>query len=352
MPLELKQIFYEAITAKASDLHLVTGQPPTLRIDGILHYLKDHPPVESRQIMEMLDKILNEKQREEILQKKEGDFSYQFENLARFRINLFWERGSLSLSARIIWPHLPNMEEIQMPPVAYELAKSKDGLIIVTGPAGCGKSTTLAAFINYINQTRACRIITLEDPIEFIFSSQKSIIVQRELGKDMLSFAQALKHVVRQDPNVIMVGEMRDLETVALTITLAETGHLVLATLHTPNAAQTIDRIVDVFPPHQQTQIRLQLALALRAVIAQQLLPKIGGGRLAAREILINTPALSTLIRENKIAQVKSTLQTGGKYGMFTMEQNLRELYRKGLISKEVAIAHASYPEEIIAELE
>jgi len=351
MALELKEIFREAVINKASDIHLVVGQPPTLRIDGVLHRLEKYPPLEHRQIVEMINKVLREEEKNEIFQKKESDFSYQFENLARFRINLFWERGNLSLSARVIWPHLPTMEEIQMPPIAYELANKKDGLIIVTGPAGCGKSTTLAAFINHINQTRSCRIITLEDPIEFIFLSQKSIIVQRELGRDMLSFAAALKHVLRQDPNVIMVGEMRDLETVALTITLAETGHLVLATLHTPNAAQTIDRIIDVFPPHQQTQIRLQLALALRAVIAQQLIPKVGGGRIAAREILINIPAIATLIRENKIAQMKSVIQTNSKYGMFTLEQNLCYLYQKGIITKEAAIAHASYPEEIIAQL-
>jgi twitching motility protein PilT len=351
MTLDLKQIFYEAIKNKASDVHLVAGQPPTLRVDGVLKRLENQPLLEANQIVEMVTKILTEKERDEIFQKKESDFSYQIENLARFRINLFWEKGNLSLSARVIWPHLPTMEEIQMPPIAYELANKKDGLIIVTGPAGCGKSTTLAAFINYINQNRSCRIITLEDPIEFVFPSQKSIIVQRELGRDMISFNEALKHVLRQDPNVIMVGEMRDLETFALTLTLAETGHLVLATLHTPNAAQTIDRIVDVFPSHQQTQIRLQLALALRAIIAQQLLPKMGGGRIASREILINIPAIATLIRENKIAQIKSVIQTSGKYGMFTMEQNLRELYKKNLISKETAIAHASYPEEIITEL-
>ncbi len=352
MPIELKQIFREAIESKASDVHLVAGQPPTLRVDGILRRLEKYPVLEHRQIFEMVNKIIRDEKRDEIFQKKESDFSYQFENLARFRINLFWEKENLSLSARLIWPHLPTMEEVQMPAIAYELANKKDGLIVVTGPAGCGKSTTLAAFINHINQTRSCRIITLEDPIEFVFLPQKSIIVQRELGRDMLSFAEALKHVVRQDPNVIMVGEMRDLETVALTITLAETGHLVLATLHTPNAAQTIDRIVDVFPSHQQTQIRLQLALVLRSVISQQLLPKIGGGRIAAREILINTPAVATLIRENKIAQIKSVIQTSGKYGMFTMEQNLREIYQKKLITKETAIAHAGYPEEIITQLE
>lgn len=342
----IEEIFREAANKKASDVHLIANQPPVFRIDGILQR-SQFAVLTSEKIIELVTSILTEKQKKDIFENKELDFSYELKDTARFRVNLFWEKGNLALAARLIWPHLPTMEEIDMPPIGYELTKLNQGLIIITGPAGCGKSTTLAAMLNYINLNRACNIITLEDPIEFVFSSQKSIIRQRELGKDMLSFHEALKHVVRQDPNVIMLGEMRDLETISSAITLAETGHLILATLHTPSASQTIDRIIDVFPPHQQTQIKLQLALVLRAIIAQQLLPKIKGGRVVAREILINTPAVSNLIRENKIAQIQSVIQTGAKDGMITMEQSLRQLYQRGLISKETAIAHTANPEEI-----
>ncbi|MCD6470943.1 type IV pilus twitching motility protein PilT [bacterium] len=337
----LERIFQEAINKKASDIHLMVGQPPILRIDGVLTRT-NYPALSNKDISDLIEKMLNEKQKNEIYNKKELDFSYAVDSGIRFRINLFWEKGNLALSARIIGPKIPTMEEIGMPKITYELTKLNQGLIIVTGPTGCGKSTTLAAMIDHINKNRAVHIITLEDPIEFIFEPKKSIIAQRELGEDMLSFAEALKHVVRQDPNVIMVGEMRDLETIALALTLAETGHLILATLHTPNAFQTIDRIIDVFPPYQQTQIRLQLALSLKAVIAQQLLPKINGGRIAAREILINTPAIANLIRENKLEQIKSVIQTGNKFGMITMEQSLEELYKNGLIAKEVIINHKS----------
>ncbi|MGC9049039.1 MAG: type IV pilus twitching motility protein PilT [Patescibacteria group bacterium] len=349
MNFTLDDIFQKAAERKASDVHLVDNQPPVFRIDGIL-VRSNFPVLKSEEIINLVGPLLTEKQKNQIFEKKELDTSYELNQIARLRINLYWERGNLALAARLIWPHLPTMEEIEMPPITYELCKLNQGLIIVTGPAGCGKSTTLAAMINYINQNRSCNIITLEDPIEFVFSSDQSIVSQRELGKDMLSFQEALKHVVRQDPNVIMVGEMRDLETIALAITLAETGHLVLATLHTPNTSQTIDRIIDIFPPYQQTQIRLQLALSLRAIIAQHLLPRKPSGRIAVREILINTPAIANLIRENKIAQIKSVLQTSSKEGMISMEQSLNQLIRRKLITREVALAHTLYPELIIEE--
>ena len=224
-----------------------------------------------------------------------------------------------------------------MPQVVYEMTRAHQGLILVTGPTGCGKSTSLAAMINLINSERVANIITLEDPIEFIFTPEKSIIRQRQLGTDMVSFESALKHVLRQDPNVIMIGEMRDLETIAATLTLAETGHLVIATLHTHNAGQTIDRIVDVFPPYQQNQVRLQLSMSLNGVISQQLLPSIGGGRVAAREILINTPAISNIIRENKIPQIKTAIQTSADDGMITLEQDLTRLLKDEIINEETA---------------
>jgi twitching motility protein PilT len=232
-----------------------------------------------------------------------------------------------------------------MPEIVYELCRLNQGLILMTGPTGCGKSTSLAAMINLINQERRANIITLEDPIEFVFQSDKSLIRQRQLGTDMLSFAEGLKHVLRQDPNVVMVGEMRDLETIATAITLAETGHLILATLHTFSAAQTIDRIIDSFPPYQQNQVRLQVSMTLAGVISQRLLPQKNSGRIAAREVLINNPAVANLIRENKVAQIKSTIQTSADEGMITMDQNLKDLYEKGLIEREVAEAHMVSPE-------
>ena len=344
----LQEIFQQALELKASDVHLLTNEPPIFRIDGVLIRQTKFPTLSSQDIINLTMPLVDKKQKIKIFNNKELDLSLELDHFARFRINLYWEKNNLALAARIIWPHVPTMEEITMPPITKELTKLHNGLIIVTGPTGCGKSTTLAAMIDYINQTRTCNIITLEDPIEFVFKPAKSIISQRELGKDMISFDDALKHIVRQDPNVIMVGEMRDLETMSLALTLAETGHLILATLHTPNAPQTIDRIIDVFPPHQQTQIRLQLALALRAVIAQHLLPLKKGGRIAAREVLINDSAVSNLIRENKINQLKSALQTGSQEGMISMEQSLNYLLRQGLITREVALAHTLYPELII----
>ena len=284
MAITLPQIFQRAVELKASDIHLLTNQAPVFRIDGVLQK-SEFPVLNSQDLVNLVAPLIDRKQKIQIFNDKELDLSLELDTRARFRVNLYWENGNLALAARIIWPHVPTMEEVDMPLITKELTNLHNGLIIVTGPTGCGKSTTLAAMINYINQNRTCNIITLEDPIEFVFSPIKSIISQRELGKDMTSFGEALKHIVRQDPNVIMVGEMRDLETISLALTLAETGHLILATLHTPNAPQTIDRIIDVFPPDQQTQTRLQLALALRAVIAQHLLPKKNGGNRRTRNL-------------------------------------------------------------------
>jgi twitching motility protein PilT len=232
-----------------------------------------------------------------------------------------------------------------MPKVIYDLLGVKQGLILLTGPTGCGKSTSLAAMINYVNHNRSCNIITLEDPIEYVFQPEKSVIIQRQLGSDILSFASGLKHALRQDPNVIMVGEMRDLETIATTITLAETGHLVLATLHTYNAAQTIDRIIDIFPPHQQSQVRMQLSITLAGVISQRLLPRKEEGRVATREVLVNTPAVANLIRENKIAQIKTVIETNSKEGMRTMDQDIKRVFKEGLITEEIAQSNMENPE-------
>ena len=346
----IDEIFSGAVSLKASDIHLSDGLPVFFRIDGELRPVKNWLALKHEDILDLIKAIIKEEQKDTLFKKRNLEFSYQIKNNIRLRISVFWEKNKLALAARIIKPDIPSMEELDMPKIIYKLADLRDGLILVTGPTGCGKSTTLAALIDYINKRRACHIITLEDPIEFLFSSKKSVIAQRELGQDMISFQSALKHIVRQDPDVILVSEMRDLETVALAITLAETGHLVLATLHTSNAPQTIDRIIDIFPSEQQRQIRLQTALTLKCVLSQHLLPKVGGGRVAAREILVNTPAVANLIRENKVAQIKSALQTGSKDGMCTLEQDLKRIYRNGLITLKTALAHASYPEEILKE--
>ncbi len=345
--IDIKEIFKEAIELKASDVHLIVGQSPIFRISTQLKPIEKWQILTKKDIENVIKEITSEEQRKTFSEKKELDFSYDLEKLVRARISLFVERGNPSLAARIIPSQIPTMEEIMMPKVAYELARGYRGLVIVTGPAGSGKSTSLAAMINLINHERNCRIITLEDPIEYIFPSIKSFIVQRELGRDMVSFQEGLKHIVRQDPNVIMVGEMRDLETMALAVTLAETGHLVLTTLHTPDATQAITRIIDVFPPHQQTQIRVQLSISLRGVIAQKLLPRKDKGLIAVREVLVNTPAIAHLIRENKIAQIRTAIQTGAEVGMFTMDQDLKRLYKEGYISKEVARLHMLNPSEL-----
>jgi len=333
----IDKLFKIAVLKKASDLHLIVGKPPIIRIDGVLYEIEKEEILDYKTIERMVFEIISEKQRESYIKLRDLDLSYQISDGSRFRVNLQWEKDNPSLVARVISRKIPTMEELLLPPIVYSMVRAKEGLILLTGPTGCGKSTTLAAMINLINQEINANIITLEDPIEFIFEPVKSIIRQRQLGNDMLTFANALKHVVRQDPNVIMVGEMRDLETISTTITLAETGHLVLATLHTHNTGQTIDRIVDVFPPYQQSQIRLQLSLSLNGVISQHLLPKKGGGRVAIREILVNSPAVANIIRENKIPQIKTVLQTSSDEGMFTLEQDLKRMIGEGYIDKETA---------------
>ena len=344
--LSLEELFTEAAKKGASDLHLAVNKPPAIRLHGDLIEL-NYNPIDSKKMESLIFSILQPEQQEEFIKKRELDLSWQMEDGTRFRINLHFERENLGLVARIIPTHIPTMEEIGMPEVVYKLTRLNYGLVLVTGPTGCGKSTSLAAMINLINNERAANIITLEDPIEFIFTPIKSIIKQRQLGSDMISFAEGLKHTMRQDPDIIMVGEMRDLETIATTLTLAETGHLVLATLHTNNAAETIDRIIDVFPPYQQTQVRLQLSFSLKGVISQRLLPKIGGGRVAVREILINNSAVSNLIRENKHGQIKNVIQTSASEGMVTMDQSIKRLYQDGIIDEANALSHVTSPEAL-----
>lgn len=342
--MDIRELMKAATEKKASDLHLVVGLPPIIRIDGELSNLKAKGVLTNKTIEQMAFSLLTDEQKQRFILSRELDFGYEYDN-SRFRVNLHYEKNNIGLVARVISDIMPTLEDINMPKIAYDLLGLKQGLILVTGPTGCGKSTTLAAMVNYINSNQSNSIVTLEDPIEYLFKPEKSIIIQRQLGNDILSFSNGLKHVLRQDPNVIMVGEMRDLETIGTTITLAETGHLVLATLHTYSAAQTIDRIIDIFPPHQQSQVRMQLSMTLAAVISQRLLPKIEGGRIAAREILINTPAISNLIRENKVAQIRTVIETSSKEGMISMDQCLKKLYDGKIISKEVAQTQMENPE-------
>jgi twitching motility protein PilT len=340
--LELSQIFELASKKKASDVHLVVGLPPIIRVDAKLHQVKGEPPVTRDSAAKLIFRLLEPQQKERLVQEKELDISYQLKDETRFRVNCHYEKNNLGLVARIIPSVVPNLEDIDATSTIFNLARLDQGLILVTGPTGHGKSTTLAAMVDLINTEQSAHIVTLEDPIEFIFRPKKCIVRQRQLGTDMQSFAQGLKHILRQDPDVIMVGEMRDLETVAATITLAETGHLVLATLHTLNAAQTIDRIIDIFPPYQQAQVKLQLSMTLRGIVSQRLLPKSGGGRVAAREILINNPAVANMIRESKISQIKTAIQTSADEGMVTMDNALLKLYKDRMLDPAVAEAYIS----------
>lgn len=337
--MDIESLLKKVVEEGASDLHLVAGLPPHVRVDGLLRPLGTEA-MSAKEVESVCKEMLGELSYKKFVIEKNLDFAFEDERGNRFRVNLFYEKNAPAVSARTIPAEIPSMEDIGMPQIMYDLCNLDRGLILVTGPTGCGKSTSLAAMIDYINQNRRANIITLEDPIEFIFQSKKSIIRQRQLGTDMLSFQDGLTHVLRQDPNVVMVGEMRNLETIATTITLAETGHLVFATLHTYSAAQTIDRIIDIFPPHQQNQIRMQISLTLKGILTQRLLPAKGGGRVAARELLINTPAVANLVRENKISQIKTVIQTSAKEGMLTMENSFNKLYKDGLIEKEILEAN------------
>ena len=332
----LRELLKIAIKNRASDLHLSVGISPTIRVDGILKKLnyKDL----SSDDTEKYAKIILQDQYDIYENQGEFDTVYSINDVGRFRVNVFKQRGNTSLAIRVIPFEIMSLEELNCPSIVKELCYKKSGLVIVTGPTGSGKSTTLSAMINEINKNSASHIITLEDPIEFLHKHNKSIVNQREIGKDSLSYSKALKSILREDPDVILIGEMRDLETISLAITAAETGHLVFSTLHTIGAVKTIDRIVDVFPSNQQDQIRIQLANIIEGVISQQLILNKSGKRVAALEIMTSTLAIRNLIREKKTHQIQSLIQSGSKYGMITMDDYLMKLYRQGTIGKDVLI--------------
>lgn len=329
------------VDSKASDIHITVGVPPVLRIDGSLIYYGENA-LNPDNTKKLVKQVLDDKQFNELDRRGEIDTSFSSPGIGRFRINAYKQRGSYGMAIRIIPLRIPTIEELGLPPIVKELARLPRGLILVTGPTGSGKSTTLASMVNLINEKRNCHILTLEDPIEYLHKHKKSIVNQREIGSDTNSFANALRAALRQDPDVILVGEMRDLDTISIALTAAETGHLVLSTLHTIGAAKTIDRIIDVFPPHQQQQVRIQFSSVIQAIISQQLLPRYNGdGRVAAFEIMVATPAIRNLIREEKIHQIDTLIQTGGKQGMQTMDNSLLELYNRGVISRNSVMNQA-----------
>jgi twitching motility protein PilT len=347
MEFDFAEVLLQVMERDASDLHLTAGSPPMLRLHGKLHAM-DYPKLTPQITREVVYSILSNDQRQRLETDWQIDLAYSIPGKARFRVNAYMQRASLSAAFRLIPQHMPNLRELGLPSILEDFTKKPRGFVLVTGPTGSGKSTTLAAMLDLINETRSEHILTIEDPIEFLHKHKRCIVNQRELGADSKSFALGLKAALRQDPDVILVGEMRDLETISTALTAAETGHLVFATLHTQDTAQTVDRIVDVFPPDQQQQVRVQLSVSLQGIVTQQLLPKAGGsGRACATEVLVPTPAVRNLIREGKTHQIYSVLQTGGQHGMQTMDTSLSQLVRDQVISRELAESRSSTPDEL-----
>lgn len=346
----LHDLLHTMIEKGASDLHITTGSPPQLRVDGKLVPL-DHPPLSPAETKAMCYSVLTDAQKHKFEENNELDLSFGIKGLSRFRANIFMQRGAVAGAFRTIPFKIMSFHELGLPDIVNELVRKPRGLILVTGPTGSGKSTTLAAMVDRINSERHDHIVTVEDPIEYLHPHKKCIVNQREVNADTNSFETALKYVLRQDPNVVLIGEMRDLETIRAALTISETGHLTLATLHTNSCAQTINRIIDVFPPHQQEQIRVQLSFVIEGIMSQQLLPRASGhGRVLALEILIPNPAIRNLIREDKIHQIYGIMQTGQtKSGMQTMNQSLYDLYQRRLITYDDALGRSSVPEEMIA---
>ena len=348
MSLDFADLLLEVIERNASDLHLTAGAHPTVRVRGRLQALEEYPVMTTEQTREIVYSILSNDQRQRLETDWQIDFAYSIPERARFRVNAYYQRAAIGAAFRLIPATIKTVDELGLPLVLHDLAKRPRGFVLVTGPTGSGKSTSLAAVIDEINATREEHIMTIEDPIEFLHGHKKCIVNQREIGADAQSFGAGLKAALRQDPDVILVGEMRDLETIHTALTAAETGHLVFATLHTQDAPQTIDRIIDVFPPEQQQQVRVQLSVALQGIITQQLLPTSdGAGRIAACEVLLATPAIRNLIREGKTHQIYSSLQTGANLGMQTMDAALATLIRQGKITQKLGESRSSTPDEL-----
>ncbi len=345
--MDLKTLLSIGSDKRASDLHITSGSVPIIRVDGRLMPLSEFEILSKEDCKRLVYSILNDKQKAAFERDLELDISLEIPDLNRFRVNVHMQRGAVEAAFRMVSLRIKTIEELGLPPISADLCQKTQGLVLVTGPTGVGKTTTLAAMVDRINNERQALIVAVEDPIEFVHVNKRSIIKQREVHSDTKSFAAALTHALRQDPNVIVVGEMRDLETISTTLTAAETGHLVLATLHTPDASQTIDRIIDVFPPYQQQQVKIQLAGTLQGVISQQLLPRIDRvGRVLATEVMIGTPAIKNLIREQETEQLLTHIQTGFKYGMHTMDKSLKSLFQKGIISEETFRTYVKHPEE------
>ncbi|MEW6049926.1 MAG: type IV pilus twitching motility protein PilT [Candidatus Zixiibacteriota bacterium] len=345
--MSLRELLEQMVKLGASDLHLTVGSPPVVRVDGKLQRLSGIDLLTSEQIKKLAYSMLNEKQKLKFEQNSELDFSFGIEQMSRFRCNMFMQRGNVAVAIRQIPFNIRTFEELGLSKVIAEFAKLPRGLVLVTGPTGSGKSTTLAAIIDKINKERPVHIITVEDPIEYLHRHQMALVNQREVYSDTNSFSAALKYALREDPDVVLVGEMRDLETIESALTISETGHLAFATLHTNSCAETINRIVDVFPNNQQEQVRVALSFCLQAVVSQALIPKVGGGRVMAMEVMIATPAIRAIIRDDKIHQIYSMIQSGQKYGMKTMNQSLAELYTAGRITINDAMSFSHNTQEL-----
>lgn len=349
---KLAPVLALAIKDKASDVHLLVGAKPFLRVNGQLFVFPGGTPLEKSDSIAMAKAILGEERYQTLLKRREMDCSYVFQDQARFRVNLYFQRESLAIAMRLIPPEVPRLADLNLPPILRKLTEKRQGFVLVTGPTGHGKSTTLAAMLAEINATRAEHIVTIEDPIEYFFRDDKSVFSQREIGSDTLSWANALRSTLREDPNVVLIGEMRDLETIKAALTVAETGHLVFSTLHTNSAAETIDRIVDVFPPGAKAQVRMQLANSLLAVISQRLIPTIKPGRVPAIELLLNNHAVQTAIREDKTHMIDNIIQTSAEVGMRLLETSLASWVNKRVVSLEVAKEYALRPKELMRDLQ
>jgi twitching motility protein PilT len=342
----IEDLLHLMVERGASDLHLKTGSAPMIRVDGELTPAS-YEIMTPDSVRRMIESILADEQKAKFVADKELDLAYSIPGLSRFRVNVYLQRGTWGSAIRVIPSRPFTVDELKLPPISKDLAMKPRGLVLVTGPTGSGKSTTLAAMINHINENRRCHIVTVEDPIEFLHKDKNSVVSQREVGQDTHTFSMALRHVLRQDPDVILIGEMRDLETTSIAITAAETGHFVLATLHTNSAPATVDRVIDIFPPHQQQQIRMQLSVTLEGILCQTLIPKAkGSGRVMAMEIMPVTPAIRNIIREGKTHQIPNAIQAGGQMGMVSLDMSLRNLYLQGLITYEDALSKASSPDE------